>query len=192
VVQARPPPGQPENAGILPTVRRDRTAETERLSFLATASSWSVPSRVSCPAVHSRPAQRPVGLSPRRFEVADLAARSAAVHTLAFTAAAPFFAAAVVARRLPRVPERPPTWNRFRHRHAAFGLTPNQCRSASALSVRIALASVKLTSRPDPPRLFGERTRGHGMGASLKDVTTHSDWRNRHRTLSPLRNSGAE
>src|SRR5262245_54045 len=97
---------------------------------------------------------------------------SASVHSFALIAAAPILPAARVAFRLPGVVACPLTPSAFRQHHATFPFTPNQYRSATALSVLMARASVSLTHSPDPPPLLSSpRTRGHGIGASLQLVT---------------------
>ena len=116
---------------------------------------------------------------------------SASVHSFAFTASAPFFAAVRIARLLPVVVARPPTPNAFRHFHTTPDDTPNQYRSAAALSVRIAFASSSLTHNPDPPRCSHGCTRGHGIGASLNVVTVQSRSRYKHVTRSPRLTAGA-
>src|SRR5262245_13619013 len=74
-----------------------------------------------------------------------------------------------MAFRLPLVVARPPTPNAFRHFQTTP--TPNQYRSATALSVRMARASVSFTQRPDPPRCSRGWTRGQEIRASVQDVT---------------------
>src|SRR5262245_46412006 len=59
-------------------------------------------------------------------------ASSASVHSFAFIAAAPFFAAPRISRLLPGVVARPPTPNSLRLFQTTPALTPNQYRSATA------------------------------------------------------------
>src|SRR5262249_13960314 len=129
--------------------------------------------------------QRGGGRLPRRCAAFAMRSSSASVHSFAFIAAAPILAAARMAFRLPGVVPRPPTPKARRQRHTTLTLTPNQYRSATVLSVRIARASVSLAHKPQPPRCCRGCTRGHGIGASLQLVTLQSRSRYRHVTRSP-------
>jgi hypothetical protein len=57
--------------------------------------------------------------------------------------------------------------------------------------VRIALTSVSLTHRPEPPRCSRGCTRGQGIGAPVQLVTLQSQSRYRQVTRSPTFTAGA-
>ena len=104
----------------------------------------------------------------------------------------PFRAAARTACLVPFVVRlRPPTPNAFRHFHTTPAVTPNQYPSAAALSVRMARTRSAFTHSPDPPRWSSDCTRGHGIGASVMDVTRQSRSRYRHVTTRPRFIAGA-